>query len=102
MSNVVNFSKSNKGLKKGFKKGFSSSQKLIIHQLHSIKFSLHKKMIVILFVLLVVVQVLSLIYFNYSFSSLNKMIDNRYFHTKQKLERIYNVKIQDGKVIKRY
>jgi len=102
MSNVVNFSKRNKGLKKGFKKGFSSSQKLIVNQIHSIKSSLHKKIIVILFVLLVVVQGLSLIYFNYRFSSLGKMIDNRYFHIKQKLEHIYNVKIQDGKVVKKY
>ena len=101
MSNVVNFSKRNKGLKKGFKKGFSSSQKLIVNQIHSIKSSLHKKMIVILIVLLVAIQGLSLIYFNYRFSSLGKMIDNRYFRIKQKLE-VYNGKIQDGKVVKRY
>ena len=77
---------------------FSNSQELMDYQLKSIKFYLRKWMMVIL-VSLLLIQGFTFMYLNDRFALIENKVDYRYFLTKDSLEDLFKVKIEEGRVI---
>ena len=73
-------------------------QELMDYQLRSFKFYLRKWMMIIL-VSMLLIQGLSFMYYNDQLLLLKKIVDYRYFLTKESLEDIHKVKIEKGRVI---
>ena len=81
-----------------FEEAHCSCRELMEDQLDTIE-DYAKKWLLIGLASIFLIQVLSFVFFCYKFSELEKRVDYRYFLTKESLENINKVKIEDGKVV---
>ena len=81
-----------------FEEAHCSCRELMEDQLQTIE-NYTKKWLLIGLATIFLTQVISFIFFCYRFVELEKRVDYRYFLTKESLENINKVKIEEGKVI---
>lgn len=84
-----------------FEEAHCSCRELMEDQLQTIE-NYTSKWLLIGLATLLLIQVLSFIFFSYKFTQLEKRVDYRYFLTKESLEDIHKVRIEEGRVIRDY